>query len=84
MLKKLDTKCDPGAISYPGGVIPFDMGKPTLCVNDQIGYIYGDLAVLVELQEGNIDSLIEMAKKKCRSVKTKKASAVTTSRVCGK
>jgi 5-methyltetrahydrofolate--homocysteine methyltransferase len=59
----MDTKCDPGAISYPGGVIPFGVGKPTLCVNDQIGYMYGDPAVLAELQEGNIDSLIKMAKK---------------------
>lgn len=54
--------CPPGALSYPGGVIPFGPGQPILCVNDQMGYLYGEQAVLAELRQGKIDCLLELAR----------------------
>jgi 5-methyltetrahydrofolate--homocysteine methyltransferase len=58
----MDKSCPPGAISFPGGVIRFGRGAPTLCVNDQCGYYYERPQVLCELHEGRFDSLIELAR----------------------
>jgi hypothetical protein len=52
----------PGALSYPGGLLPFGAGKPTLLVNDQIGYAYYQPEVAAELRRGCFESLIEIAK----------------------
>ncbi|MGQ9516712.1 MAG: dihydropteroate synthase [Anaerolineae bacterium] len=51
----------PGTITYPGGTLHFGPGQPTLCVNDQMGYIYEDPRVLAELQAGRLDALIRLA-----------------------
>lgn len=58
----MDKGCPPGALSYPGGLIRFGAGEPTLCVNDQCGYYYERPQVLQELHERRFDSLIELAK----------------------
>lgn len=50
-----------GSITYPGGALYFGPGHPTLCVNDQMGYIYEDPRVLAELQAGRLDALIRLA-----------------------
>lgn len=58
----MDKTCPPGSLSYPGGVIPFGLGQPVLCVNDQCGYYYQRPEVLAELHQGRFDSLIKLAK----------------------
>ncbi len=58
----MDKSCPPGALSYPGGLIRFGPGEPTLCVNDQCGYYYERPQVLRELHEGRFDSLVELAR----------------------
>jgi 5-methyltetrahydrofolate--homocysteine methyltransferase len=58
----MDKNCPPGALSYPGGQIPFGIGQPVLCVNDQCGYYYERPQVLAELQQGRFDSLIKLAR----------------------
>ena len=58
----MDKNCPPGALSYPGGIIPFGPGHPMLCVNDQCGYYYERPEVLAELHQGRFDALIELAK----------------------
>jgi 5-methyltetrahydrofolate--homocysteine methyltransferase len=58
----MDKNCPPGALSYPGGVIPFGPNHSVLCVNDQCGYYYGRPEVLAELQQGRFDSLIKLAR----------------------
>lgn len=50
-----------GSITYPSGTLYFGPGHPTLCVNDQMGYIYEDPQVLAELQAGRLDPLIRLA-----------------------
>lgn len=57
----MDKECPAGALSYPGGHIPFGPGQPVLCVNDQCGYYYERPEVLAELHESRFDSLIELA-----------------------
>jgi len=54
--------CPAGALSYPGGTIPFGPSQPVLCVNDQCGYYYDRPEVLAELQYGRFDSLIKLAR----------------------
>jgi len=51
----------PGTLTYPGGIFEFGPGKPTLAVNDQMGYLYERPEVLGELQAGRLDSLIQLA-----------------------
>jgi 5-methyltetrahydrofolate--homocysteine methyltransferase len=58
----MDQSCPPGALSYPGGTIPFGPNQPVLCVNDQCGYYYERPEVLAELQQGRFDSLIKLAR----------------------
>jgi 5-methyltetrahydrofolate--homocysteine methyltransferase len=58
----MDRDCDPGALSYPGGTLPFGPGRPTLLVNDQCGYYYERPEVLAELRTGHFDSLIRLAR----------------------
>ena len=58
----MDKRCPPGALSYPGGTIPFGLDQPILCVNDQCGYYYERPEVLAELQQGRFDSLIKLAR----------------------
>lgn len=50
----------PGTLSYPGGLLPFGIGKPTLLVNDQIGYAYYRPEVAEELRRGCFDSLLDL------------------------
>jgi 5-methyltetrahydrofolate--homocysteine methyltransferase len=57
----MDKNCPPGALSHPDGTIPFGIGQPTLCVNDQCGYYYERPEVLAELHDGRFDSLIKLA-----------------------
>lgn len=58
----MDKDCLPGALSYPSGIIPFGLGQPILCVNDQCGYYYERPEVLAELHQGRFDLLVELAK----------------------
>lgn len=55
-------KYTPGTLMCAYGVIPFGPGRPTLLVNDQMGYYYGKPEVLAELHEGRFDSLIELVR----------------------
>lgn len=57
-----DDRAAPGTITCAHGTIPFGPGCPTLLVNDQMGYYYGRPEVLAELREGNLNSLIDLAK----------------------
>lgn len=57
----MDKACPAGALSFPGGTIPFGPNQPVLCVNDQCGYYYARPEVLAELQQGRFDSLIRLA-----------------------
>jgi 5-methyltetrahydrofolate--homocysteine methyltransferase len=57
----MDKNCPSGALSYPGGIIPFGPGHAILCVNDQCGYYYERPGVLAELHRGRFDTLIELA-----------------------
>lgn len=55
-------KAAAGTLTCARGAIPFGPGCPTLLVNDQMGYSYGRPEVLAELREGNLNSLIELAR----------------------
>ncbi len=57
----MDRDCPAGALSYPGGTIPFGPGQPILCVNDQCGYYLDRPEVLAELCEARFDTLIGLA-----------------------
>ncbi|MGI6332780.1 MAG: dihydropteroate synthase [Zhaonellaceae bacterium] len=59
----MGTNYKPGNLSYAGGLIPFGQGKPTLCVNDQMGYYIEEDKVLSELKEGKLDFILEQAEK---------------------
>jgi 5-methyltetrahydrofolate--homocysteine methyltransferase len=50
-----------GALSNAAGPIPFGIGAPTLCVNDQCGYECERPPVQAELIEGRLDSLVRLA-----------------------
>jgi len=58
----MDKNCPVGALSYPGGTIPFGNDQPTFCVNDQCGYYYERPEVLAELQQGRFDTLVKLAR----------------------
>ncbi len=51
----------PGKLSYPKGTIEFGIGKPILCINDQMGYCIEKPEVLAELQDGCLSSLLKLA-----------------------
>jgi 5-methyltetrahydrofolate--homocysteine methyltransferase len=51
----------PGEITYPGGSVAFGSGKPTVCVNDQCGYLIEDQAVQEKLLHHDFSPLISLA-----------------------
>jgi len=55
-------QCVHGTITYPGGTITFGPGQPTLCVNDQMGYYYERPEILAELQDGRLDTMVQLAR----------------------
>ncbi len=57
----MDSTCPPGSLSYPGGIISFGAGKPTLCVNDQCGYAIQHEKIRREVESGNFSSLTALA-----------------------
>jgi len=52
----------PGVLTSGRVQIPFGAGCPTLLVNDQMGYCYEEPATLAQLQAGNLEPLIELAR----------------------
>ncbi len=58
----MDRECPAGALSYPGGTLPFGSGRPILCVNDQCGYYIERPEVRAEVREGRFDALIALAR----------------------
>jgi 5-methyltetrahydrofolate--homocysteine methyltransferase len=57
----MDNDCPKGALSWPGGIIPFGSGKPLLCVNDQCGYLIEKDEVKKALLSGDYSPLIQLA-----------------------
>jgi len=53
-------KCPGGALSCAKGTIPFGPGRPTLLVNDQMGYYCELDGVRAELREGRFNRLIDL------------------------
>ncbi|ATW25876.1 dihydropteroate synthase [Candidatus Formimonas warabiya] len=58
----MDKNCRPGALSYAGGIIPFGKGSPTLCVNDQMGYLIQNPEVIAQLQKEDLTHLVKLAR----------------------
>ena len=52
----------PGAIPYPEGSVTFGPGSPTLCVNDQCGYLIEQQDVQEKLLKEDFSPLIELAR----------------------
>jgi 5-methyltetrahydrofolate--homocysteine methyltransferase len=50
-----------GAVTTPQGTVPFGSGQPTLCVNDQCGYLIEREDVQQELLQEDFSSLIRLA-----------------------
>ena len=53
---------NPGTISIPEGSIAFGAGSPTLCVNDQCGYLIEQEDVQEKLLKEDFSPLIELAR----------------------